>query len=49
MLILKMQTYLFKTKCPQKKIKLKNEEKWDLAQLENSFLILTWGGAAFCH
>ncbi len=33
------------TKCPPKKLKLKNEKKWDLANLENSFLILTfWGG-----
>jgi hypothetical protein len=33
------------TKCLQKKLKLKNERKWDLANLENSFLILTfWGG-----
>jgi hypothetical protein len=32
------------TKCPQKKLKLKNDKKWDLANLENSFLILTFFG-----
>ena len=36
------------TKCPQKKLKLKNDKKWDLANLEFSFLILTFWGA-FCH
>ncbi len=29
---------------PPKKLKLKNDEKWDLANLENSFLILTFFG-----
>ncbi len=27
---------------PTKKLKLKNDKKWDLANLENSFLILTF-------
>jgi hypothetical protein len=30
------------TKCPQKKLKLKSDKKLDLANLENSFLILTF-------
>ncbi len=39
MRISKMQTYL------RDKMPLKNEKQWDLAKLENSFLILTfWGG-----
>jgi hypothetical protein len=45
MLISKMQTYL-SDKMPPKKVKnKKNDKKWDLANLENSFLILTffWG------
>jgi hypothetical protein len=41
--ISKMQTYLV-TKCPPKKLKLKNKKKWDLANFENSFLILTFLG-----
>jgi hypothetical protein len=47
MLISKMQTYL-SDKMTSKKLKLKNEKKWDLAKLENSFLILSFLGA-FCH
>jgi hypothetical protein len=43
MLILKCKLTLV-TKCPQKKLKLKNDKKWDLANLENSFLILTFLG-----
>ena len=43
MLISKMQTYL-SDKMPPKKLKLKNDKKWDLANLENSFLILTFFG-----
>jgi hypothetical protein len=43
MLISKLQTYL-SDKMPPKKLKLKNDEKWDLANLENSFLILTFFG-----
>jgi hypothetical protein len=31
-------------KCPLKKLKLKNEKKWDLANLEFRFLILTFLG-----
>jgi hypothetical protein len=30
------------------KVKIKKRKKWDLAKLENSFLILTFWGA-FCH
>jgi hypothetical protein len=43
MLVSKMQTYL-SDKMPPKKIKIKKEKKWDLANLENSFLILTFLG-----
>ncbi len=43
MLMSKMQTYL-SDKIPPKKVKIKNEKKWDLANLENSFLILTFFG-----
>ncbi len=44
MLISKMQTYL-SDKMPPKKLKFKNKKKWDLTNLENRFLILTfWGG-----
>jgi hypothetical protein len=43
MLISKMQTYL-SDKMTSKKLKLKNEKKWDLAKLENSFLILSFFG-----
>jgi hypothetical protein len=45
MLISKKQTYLC-DKMPPKKAKIK--KKWDLAKLENRFLILTFLGA-FCH
>jgi hypothetical protein len=38
-----MQNYLG-GKMPPKKVKLKNDKKWDLANLENSFLILTFLG-----
>ncbi len=38
-----MQTY-FSNKMPPKKLKLKNEKNWDLANLENSFLIWTFFG-----
>jgi hypothetical protein len=48
MLISKMQTYLC-DKMPPKKGKIKIRKKWDLANLENSFLILTFWGGAFCH
>ncbi len=41
MLISKVQTYL-SDKMPPKKVKIKNDKKWDLANLENSFLILTF-------
>jgi hypothetical protein len=43
MLISKMQTYL-SDKMPPKKVKIKKRKKWDLANLENSFLILTFLG-----
>ncbi len=46
MLISKMQTY-FSDKMPQKKLKIKNDKKWDLANLENGFLILTFLGGIF--
>ncbi len=36
-----MQTYLC-DKMPPKKVKIKKQKKWDLAKLENSFLILTF-------
>ncbi len=38
-----MQTYL-SDKMPPKKVKIKKRKKWDLANLENSFLILTFLG-----
>ncbi len=38
-----MQTYLI-DKMPPKKVKIKKRKKWDLANLENSFLILTFLG-----
>ncbi len=45
MLISKMQTYL-SDKMPIKKVEIeKNDKKWDLANLENSLLILTFFGA----
>jgi hypothetical protein len=45
MLIKKMQTYLCNKMPPPPKVKIKKRKKWDLAKLENSFLILTfWGG-----
>jgi hypothetical protein len=43
MLISKMQTYL-SDKMPPKKVKIKKRKKWDLANLENSFLISTFLG-----
>ncbi len=43
MLISKMQTYL-SDKMPPKKVKIKKRKKWDFANLENSFLILTFLG-----
>jgi hypothetical protein len=43
MLISKMQTYLC-DKMPPKKVKIKKRKKWDLANLENSFLIITFFG-----
>ncbi len=43
MLISKMQTYL-SDKMPPKKVKIKKRKKWDLANLEFSFLILTFLG-----
>ena len=43
MLNSKMQTYL-SDKMPPKKVKIKKPKKWDLANLENSFLILTFFG-----
>ncbi len=43
MLISKLQTYL-SDKMPPKKIKIKKRKKWDLANLELSFLILTFMG-----
>ncbi len=43
MLISKMQTYL-SDKMPPKKVKIKKRKKWDLASLENSFLLLTFFG-----
>jgi hypothetical protein len=43
MLISKVRTYL-SDKMPPKKVKVKNK-KWNLAKLENSFIIFTfWGG-----
>jgi hypothetical protein len=47
MLISKMQTYL-SDKMPPKKVKIKKRKNWDLANLENNFLIITFLGA-FCH
>ncbi len=47
MLISKMQTYL-SDKMPPKKGKIKKDKKWDLANLENNFFILTFLGA-FCQ
>jgi hypothetical protein len=46
MLISKMHLTLVTKFPPPKKLKLKNHKKWDLANLENCFLILTffWGG-----
>ncbi len=38
-----MQTYLG-DKMPPKKVKIKKQKKWDLANLENSFFILTFLG-----
>jgi hypothetical protein len=48
MLILKMQTYLC-DKMPPKKVKIKKRKKWDLANIEHSFLFITffWGGGDF--
>jgi hypothetical protein len=43
MLISKMQTYL-SDKMPPKKVKIKKRKKWDSANLENIFLILTFLG-----
>ncbi len=43
MLISKMQTYL-SDKMPPEKVKIKKRKKWDLANLENGFLILTFLG-----
>ncbi len=43
MLISKLQTY-FSDKIRPKKLKLKNDKKWDLANLEYSYLILTFFG-----
>jgi hypothetical protein len=43
MLISKMQTYL-SDKMPTTKSKNLKTKKWDLAKLENSFLILTFLG-----
>jgi hypothetical protein len=43
MLISKRQTYLSDKMSPQK-VKIKKQKKWDLANLENSFLILTFLG-----
>ncbi len=50
MLISKMQTY-FSDKVPQKKLKWKKMKKWDLAKLENSFLIVNFffGGGGGGH
>ncbi len=42
-LISKKQTYL-SDKMPPKKVKIKKLKKWDLANLEFSFLILTFFG-----
>jgi hypothetical protein len=42
-----MQTYAC-DKMPPKKVKIKKRKKWDLAKLENSFIILAFWGA-FCH
>ncbi len=41
-----MQTYL-SDKMPLKKVKIKKRKKWDLANLKNSFLILTFLGGIF--
>ncbi len=38
-----MQTYVSDT-MPPKKVKIKKTKKWGLANLENSFLILTFLG-----
>ncbi len=46
MLISKMQTYL-SDKMPPKKVEIKKRKKWDLANLEFSFLILTFFGGLF--
>ncbi len=35
------------TKCPQKKLKLKNEKNWDLAKLVNSFFNYNFLGGHF--
>jgi hypothetical protein len=43
MLISKLQTY-HSDKMPPKKVKIKKLKKLDLANLENSFLILTFLG-----
>jgi hypothetical protein len=43
MLISKMQTYLSDKMLP-KKVKIKKRKKWDLANLEFSFFILTFLG-----
>jgi hypothetical protein len=46
MLISKLQTYL-SDKMPPKKVKIKKRKKWDLAKLENSFLIISFFGGHF--
>ncbi len=43
MLISKKQTCL-SDKMPTEKVKIKKRKKWDLAKLENSFLIITFFG-----
>jgi hypothetical protein len=43
MMISKMQTYL-SDKMPPKKFIIEKRKKWDLAKLENSFLIITFLG-----
>jgi hypothetical protein len=43
MLISKMQTYLSDKMLP-KKVIIEKRKKWDLAKLENSFLIITFLG-----
>jgi hypothetical protein len=40
----KMQIY-HSDEMPPEKVKIKKRKKWDLAKLENSFLILTFWGA----